>query len=54
MLIDLGEDKFPIDIGFTRSNVKVTRVLFCKRIISAQFVFYMLIGVGGDMTPIRY
>jgi len=26
MLIGLGEDKHPIDFGFTRSKVKVTRV----------------------------
>jgi len=32
----LGEDMNCIDFGFTRSKVKVTRVLFVKQLFSAQ------------------
>ena len=33
MQIGLGEDKNPIDFGFTRSKVNVTRVTFVKKLI---------------------
>jgi len=48
--------------GFTRLKVKVTRDLFCKKMVSAHylrsiyhraFIFHMLIGLNRDMTPIE-
>jgi len=58
MLIGLGVNITCIDLGFTRSKVKVTRVLFVKNgfyfflktIYPRSFRFYMLIGLDGDMT----
>ena len=38
MLNGLGEDMTCIDLGFTRSSVKVTMVIFCKTIVSAQYL----------------
>ena len=59
MLIGLGEDKISIAFGFTRSKVKVTRVLFVKQwfpliilrnIYHRAIIFHMLIGLGDAMT----
>jgi len=39
MLIGLGEDKNPIDFGFTSSKVKVTRAIFVKKLMfSAHYL----------------
>jgi len=39
MQIGIGENKNPIDFGFTRSKVEVTRVTFIKIIVfSAHYV----------------
>jgi len=59
MLIGLGKDMIPIDFGFTRSKVKVTRVLFVKQwfpliilrnIYHRAIIFHLLIGLDA-MTP---
>ena len=65
MLIGLGKDKNPIDFGFTRSKVKVTSETFVKKIncflriilrtnYHRAFIFYMLIGLGKNMTCIDF
>ena len=38
MLIGIGKDKKPIDVGFTWSKVKVTRVTFVNKLSSAQYL----------------
>jgi len=63
LLISLGEDMAPIDSGFTRSKVKVTRVLFVKQwflliilknIYHRAIIFHILIGLGDVMTPYNF
>jgi len=58
MLIGLDEDMNPTDFEFTRSKVKVTRVLFVKHsilliilrnIYHRAIIFHMLIGFGDSM-----
>jgi len=59
MLIRLDEEMNSIDFGFTRSTVKVTRVLFVKQwfpliernIYHRAVIFHMLLGHGDAMTP---
>ena len=60
MLISLGKNMTPIDFGFTRSTVKVTRVFFVKQwflliilrnIYHRAVIFHMLLGLGNAMTP---
>jgi len=60
MLISLGEDMTPIDLGFTRLKVKVTRFLFVKQwfpliilrnIYHRAIIFHILIGLCDAITP---
>jgi len=61
MLIGLGEAITPLDFGFTRIKVKVTRVnckeiytwfllIILRTIYHIAFIFHMLIGLDRDMT----
>ena len=63
MLIGFGKNMTCIDLRFTRSKVKVTRVFFCEKrclviflrtIHHRAFIFHKLIGLGKDMTPIDF
>jgi len=62
-LIALGKDKNLIDVGLTRSRVKVTRVTFVKKKYSVQYLenylshsfhIHVLIGFGENMTCIVF
>jgi len=57
----LVEDMNPIDFGFTRFEVKVTKVtcneckiwfplIILRTVYHRAFIFHMLIGLCGDMT----
>ena len=39
MLIGLGEEKQPIDFGFTRSKDKVTRLTFVNKVYNVFRIF---------------
>ena len=61
----IGEDKNHIDLEFTRSKIKVTRVTFVlknkndftpylENFYHTAFIFPMLIGFGEIMTCIYF
>jgi len=61
MLIGLSENMTRIDIWFTRSKLKVRRVIlvkYCFRSFSTichwDMIFHFLIGIGEGMTPFDF
>jgi len=63
MLIVIGDHENPVDFGFTRSKVKVTRVTFVKMLIMFSdhspirhraFIFHMLIGANMTCTDFGF